>query len=123
MAVPPPPHRHLHRARARALDRLGREAYLLDRSYVDAIQAAGGLALMLPPDPQAEGEPDEVLDLLDGLILAGGADIDPATYGEAAHAATAGTRPERDALRGRAGAPRARARHPAAGHLPRHAAA
>ncbi len=37
-----------------------------------------------------------MLDLLDGLILAGGADIDPATYGEAPHAATAGTRRERD---------------------------
>ena len=37
-----------------------------------------------------------MLDVLDGLILAGGADIDPATYGEAPHAATAGTWPERD---------------------------
>ena len=72
------------------------EAFLLDRSYVDAIQAAGGLALMLPPDPQAESDPDELLDLLDGLILAGGADIDPATYGEEPHAATAGTRRLRD---------------------------
>ena len=72
------------------------EAFLLDRSYVDAVQAAGGLALMIPPDPQAAREPDEVLDLLDGLILAGGADIDAATYGEAPHAATQGTRRERD---------------------------
>ncbi len=72
------------------------EAFLLDRSYVDAIQAAGGLALMIPPDPQAAREPDEVLDVLDGLILAGGSDIDAATYGEEPHAATQGTRPERD---------------------------
>ena len=70
------------------------EAYLLDRNYVDAVQAAGGIALMLPPD--AESDPDEILDVLDGLILAGGADIDPATYGADAHAATAGTRRERD---------------------------
>jgi putative glutamine amidotransferase len=72
------------------------EAFLLDRSYVDAIQAAGGLALMIPPDPQAAREPDEVLDVLDGLILAGGSDIDAATYGEEPHAATQGTRRERD---------------------------
>jgi putative glutamine amidotransferase len=72
------------------------EAYLLDRSYADAIQAAGGLALMLPPDPLAASAPGEWLDILDGLILAGGADIDPATYGEPAHEATAGTRVERD---------------------------
>ena len=72
------------------------QAYLLNRSYVDAIQAAGGLALMLPPDPLAQQEPDEWLDVLDGLILAGGADIDPGSYGEQPHAATTGTWPERD---------------------------
>ena len=72
------------------------QAYLLNRSYIDAIQAAGGLALMLPPDPRSVEEPDGVLDVLDGLILAGGADIDPASYGEAAHAQTTGTWPERD---------------------------
>jgi putative glutamine amidotransferase len=83
----------LERARWTVWDQ---EAHLLDRSYVDAIQAAGGLALMLPPDPRSVEDPDEVLDLLDGLILAGGADIDPATYGEAPHAATAGMRRERD---------------------------
>jgi putative glutamine amidotransferase len=72
------------------------EAYLLSRAYIDAIQAAGGLALMIPPDPVAAQHPDEVLDVLDGLILAGGADIDPASYGEEAHAQTNGTWPERD---------------------------
>lgn len=72
------------------------EAHLLDRSYVDAVQSAGGIALMLPPDPEAEAAPDDVLDVLDGLILAGGADIDSTTYGEAAHEMTRGTRPERD---------------------------
>jgi putative glutamine amidotransferase len=72
------------------------EAFLLNRSYIDAIQAAGGLALMIPPDPEAERNPDEVLDVLDGLILAGGADIDPATYGEEAHPMTKGTWPQRD---------------------------
>jgi putative glutamine amidotransferase len=56
------------------------EAVLLPRGYVDAVQRAGGLALLLAPDEH----PDEVLALLDGVILAGGAD-----YGE---------RPERDAF-------------------------
>src|SRR3954453_1887152 len=83
----------LERARWTVWDQ---EAFLLARYYIDAIQAAGGLALMLPPDPQAARETDEVLDLLDGLILAGGAGIDPATYGEAPHPATKGTWPERD---------------------------
>ncbi len=72
------------------------DAYLLSRLYVDAIQAAGGLVLMLPPDERLEREPDEVLDLLDGLILAGGADVDPSSYGAQAHPETNGTWPERD---------------------------
>ena len=74
------------------------QAVLLPRSYVDAVQRAGGVALLLPPDPAAVREPDVLLDLLDGLLLAGGADMDPSTYGAAPHAATVGTVPERDAF-------------------------
>jgi putative glutamine amidotransferase len=83
----------LERARWSVWDQ---QAYLLPRSYIVAIQRAGGLALMLPPDETLEREPDDVLDLVDGLILAGGADIDPAAYGEKPHAETRGTVPERD---------------------------
>jgi putative glutamine amidotransferase len=72
------------------------EAMLLPRSYIIAVQRAGGLAVMLPPDPVVSEDPSQLLDLIDGLILAGGADIDPASYGEAAHAKTSGTVPERD---------------------------
>jgi putative glutamine amidotransferase len=73
-----------------------REAMLLARSYLDAIQAAGGAAVMLPPDPFAADDPDTVLDVLDGLVLAGGADIDPASYGARPHPETGPTAPERD---------------------------
>lgn len=62
----------LERARWTAWDA---EAVLLPRSYSDAVQRAGGLALLLPPDAAAVDEPDLVLDFLDGLILAGGADL------------------------------------------------
>jgi putative glutamine amidotransferase len=72
------------------------DAFLLARSYVRAIQDAGGLVVMIPPDPSLNEEPDEVLDLLDGLILAGGADIDPSAYGAEPHPETKGTVPERD---------------------------
>ena len=71
---------------------------MLPRSYVVAVQRAGGLAVLLPPDPVGEEEPDEVLDLLDGLILAGGADIDPALYGAETDVHTTGTCPPRDAF-------------------------
>jgi putative glutamine amidotransferase len=71
-------------------------AALLPHSYIDAIQRAGGLALMIPPDPELERDPDEVLDLIDGLVLAGGHDVDPALYGAVPHPATNATVPERD---------------------------
>ncbi|MGH2963144.1 MAG: gamma-glutamyl-gamma-aminobutyrate hydrolase family protein, partial [Solirubrobacterales bacterium] len=71
-------------------------AVLLSRSYADAIGDAGGLMLMLPPR-----EPDseilaQILELVDALVLAGGADVDPASYGAETDLATGPTRPERD---------------------------
>jgi len=83
----------LERARWSVWDQ---QAFLLPRSYVDAVQHAGGVALMLPPDERAIDDPDALLDLVDGLILAGGADIDPGAYGDERHAETVGTVPERD---------------------------
>jgi putative glutamine amidotransferase len=71
-------------------------AVLLPREYSDAVQRAGGMALLLPPDPALVQDPDEVLDLLDGLIMAGGADIDPSAYGAERHPETRGTVLERD---------------------------
>jgi len=72
------------------------QAFLLPRSYVDAVHRAGGMALILPMDDVLVEAPDEVLDLLDALILAGGADIDPATYGATRHPKVVHTVPERD---------------------------
>jgi putative glutamine amidotransferase len=71
-------------------------AMLLPRNYIDAIQKAGGVALMLPPDPAVIADPDVVLDTIDGLILAGGADLDPASYGAVRDPKTMHTVPERD---------------------------
>jgi putative glutamine amidotransferase len=85
----------LERARWTVWDQ---EAVLLSRSYIDAVQRAGGLALLLPPDPAASEDADPWLEGIDALVLAGGADIDPATYGEPPHPETGGTCPERDAF-------------------------
>jgi putative glutamine amidotransferase len=73
-------------------------AVLLPVNYIQAIQRASGFALMLAPDPALREDPGEALDLIDGLVLAGGADIDPAFYGHAAHSETVGVVPERDAF-------------------------
>jgi putative glutamine amidotransferase len=83
----------LERARFGAWDA---DAVLLPRTYPDAVQAAGGIAVLLAPDPLLTAEPDRILDLLDGLILAGGRDVDPITYGEDPHPETDQSRPERD---------------------------
>ena len=71
---------------------------LLPWSYVAAVQRAGGLALLLPPDPVATQAPDEVLDRLDGLVVAGGRDVDPRRYGAEPHPETDPPATERDAF-------------------------
>jgi putative glutamine amidotransferase len=85
----------LERARWAAWDL---DAFVLPRSYVDAVNRAGAMALLLAPDPVLVDDPDQALDRIDGLMLAGGADIDPATYGADAHPATIGSVPDRDAF-------------------------
>ena len=67
---------------------------LMGWSYVRAVQAAGAIAILLPPDPSAD--PDEVLALIDGLLLVGGTDVDPSSYGEERDPATTHTTPARD---------------------------
>ena len=73
-------------------------AHVLSRSYSDHVQRAGGIAVLLPPDPRASEDPEPWLDLVDGLILTGGADLDPDAYGAEPHPETKGTVPERDAF-------------------------
>ena len=66
------------------------------RAYSVAIQRAGATPVLLPPDDHVAEAPDEVLDLIDGLVLAGGSDVDPGSYGARPHEATGTTWPERD---------------------------
>jgi putative glutamine amidotransferase len=69
-------------------------AAVLPFSYVAGVEAAGATAVVLPPSAAADAG---VLERLDGVVFAGGADLDPALYGQPAHARTTGVRPERDA--------------------------
>lgn len=67
----------------------------LPGAYVDAVRAGGGLPLLLPP---GEPFPEDILKRIDGLILAGGDDIDPRLYGGMLHPAIERIDPERDAF-------------------------
>jgi putative glutamine amidotransferase len=69
---------------------------MTQRTYPTAVQRAGALALVLPPDEGVVRSPDALLDRIDGLLLAGGADVDPASYGATPHPETGLTWPERD---------------------------
>jgi putative glutamine amidotransferase len=71
---------------------------LLQINYVRMIQKAGGMAILIPPDPALVENPDEILDRIDALILAGGSDVDPANYGSARAPETVHTTPIRDEI-------------------------
>jgi putative glutamine amidotransferase len=76
------------------------EIFSLRDDYVRAVETAGGLPLVLAPG-KPEAAPAlaaEYLDRVQALLLSGGADIDPALYGEARHPTVKRVYPERDAF-------------------------
>jgi putative glutamine amidotransferase len=73
------------------------KASFLPAIYVEGVTLAGGIATLLPPQPVDVDIADRVLDGLDGLVITGGRDVDPATYGQAPHPSTDPPARERDA--------------------------
>ncbi len=73
-------------------------AVLVPQAYVRQVRAAGGLPLVLPPAPPdpSDAEVTALLDHVDGVILSGGADVEPARYGGRLHACAQPARPDRD---------------------------
>lgn len=69
------------------------DAALVPYDYVRGLERAGARVLLVPPDDDGV---EETLDALDGLLLSGGNDLDPQSYGAEAHPETTGTKPERD---------------------------
>lgn len=73
-------------------------AVVVPHAYVDHVIAAGGIPVIVPPAATSSSEMLGVLaDRLDGLILIGGQDLDPASYGQAPHPMVQEPAPDRDA--------------------------
>ena len=68
-------------------------ATLIPQAYVDLLASAGCTPVLLPVLPRVE----QIIDRLDGLLLPGGGDVDPALYGAPAHPKTGGISPATDA--------------------------
>lgn len=71
-------------------------AAFLPQQYFDSVTSSGGVAVLLPPQPEATDAAAAVLAGLDGLILTGGLDVQPELYGAERHPLTDPARPERD---------------------------
>ncbi len=73
-------------------------AFMSPANYVRAVQRAGGRPVLLIPDEEDTENPSEVLDLVDAVIITGGAgDLDPELYGQEPHPQTGPIQKERDA--------------------------
>ena len=74
------------------------QAVLLPGDYAQAVLRSGALPVVVPPDPLLADGPDDLLDGVDALLLSGGADIDPANYGQEPDQWLEETQPLRDAV-------------------------
>jgi putative glutamine amidotransferase len=73
-------------------------AAYLPADYFEGVVLAGGVAVLLPPQPADAGAVSGLLDGLDGLVITGGYDLDPGAYGQQPHPTTDQPRFARDAL-------------------------
>jgi putative glutamine amidotransferase len=73
------------------------ERAYVNGAYLQAVQQAGGVPVPLAPQLGAESLA-ELMMRIDGLLLTGGGDVDPARFSEAPHATTVGVSEARDRL-------------------------
>jgi putative glutamine amidotransferase len=69
-----------------------RERAFTYTSYIESLRRAGAVPVLIPPQPE---NAEVIVEGLDGIVLAGGDDCDPAVYGEARHPAVEPMDPRR----------------------------
>jgi putative glutamine amidotransferase len=72
------------------------DAALVADTYLTAVRRGGGLPVILVPEDLAAADVEALLDRVDGLLLIGGADVDPSAYGAVPSPRTERTVPMRD---------------------------
>jgi putative glutamine amidotransferase len=74
----------------------GVERFRIDSRYFNAVSAAGGVPILLPPVPEEQAVREQ-LARVDALLISGGADISPARYGRPPHPSETLVHPRREA--------------------------
>ncbi|WP_343992391.1 gamma-glutamyl-gamma-aminobutyrate hydrolase family protein [Terrabacter terrae] len=70
---------------------------LVPHRYVRQVEDAGAIAVVVPPRPDADDDTAlEIVERLDGVVLAGGVDVAPELYADERHASVQASRPDRD---------------------------
>lgn len=72
--------------------------WVMGRSYIEELRKVGAVPWLIPLLPHDPGTLQEIFDRLDGVFITGGADVDPASYGEPKTPLCGATDPDRDAV-------------------------
>jgi putative glutamine amidotransferase len=80
------------------LGKWGGRATVTFHGYIEGTRLAGGRPLVIPADPYLADDPDDVLDLLDGIVFVGGDDVAPEEYEAERHPKTGPRHERRDAV-------------------------